>query len=311
MKLKQFQSELEDEIKARFTGHRFPVQILELLDNLPKNNIKSFIRNEVAKGQEDPVLESIILAFNRPSFLIKDNKFNPSPSETWNSQLSPYISSLSKKVAGVGRIELKNHESLDWAGTGFLVEDSVICTNRHVAENFVQTTSQGYEWRINSLGKTVMARIDFLEEYSNPSEKEIELIETLYIEPLPGPDIAFFRIRLDEHIEPLELNTDSSIDDVIVTVGYPWKDSRVSPRIEQVMKRIFGDIYDVKRIAPGRIVSKNGNMIHHDCTTLGGNSGSAILDVETGKVVGIHCEGGNSFNKAVSAKIISDRLKRF
>ena len=301
---------LEDEIKTRFFENRFPGRIPDLLDNFPKHKIKSYIQKEVIQGQEDPVLESIILAFNRPSFLIKDSKFNPAPSETWNSILSPYISNLSKNISCVGRIELKNHESLDWVGTGFLVKDSIICTNRHVAEHFVETTSPGYEWKINSKSKTVKARIDFLEEYTVDSEKEIELVKALYIEPAPGPDIALFRVNLDENIEPLELNTDSSVDDVIVTIGYPWKDSRVSTRIEQVMKRIFGDIYDVKRIAPGKIVSTDSDKIHHDCTTLGGNSGSAVIDVETGKVVGLHCEGGIYYNNAISSKIILNRLSK-
>jgi endonuclease G, mitochondrial len=74
------------------------------------------------------------------------------------------------------------------------------------------------------------------------------------------------------------------------------------------MKRIFGDIYDVKRIAPGIVVGIDNNIVHNDCTTLGGNSGSAILDAETGKVVALHYGGDIAYNNAVSVNIIKDRL---
>jgi endonuclease G len=307
---KYHQKSLTDEMKTRLTESIFPGKLPDLLVNVPQNKIRSYIQDKVDPKKGDPILESIIHAFNRPSFIIRDSKFDPSPSDTWNAILSPYISNLSNKISDVGRIELKNHDILDWAGTGFLIDEHIICTNRHVADYFVETTSGGYTWKINSKGKIVKARIDFVEEYTNPMEKEIEFTSILYIEPAPGPDLALFGVNLAEHLEPLELDPHPSKDDVIVTIGYPWKDTRVSPSIEQVMKTIFGDIYDVKRIAPGKIVGLDSSNIHHDCTTLGGNSGSAILEVETGKVVGLHYNGDISYNNAVSSNIILDRLRR-
>ena len=57
------------------------------------------------------------------------------------------------------------------------------------------------------------------------------------------------------------------------------------------MDSIFGDVYGRKRIAPGFVKSLIGAELSHDCTTLGGNSGSPVIDIETGLVVGLHKSG--------------------
>jgi endonuclease G len=301
---------LSDEFQDRYMSADFPDEINILLDEIPETKVKSVIHEEQNTVDEDPVLESIILAYNRPSFIIKESLFDPSPSDTWKDVLTPHINNLSSKISAVGRIEMKNHVQLDWAGTGFLVDENIIVTNRHVANHFVDITPSGYSWKINSRGRIVKGRIDFAEEHLIPLEIEIEFEEILYIEPIPGPDIALFRVNVDLDINPLELSSSYSGDDIIVTIGYPWKDTRVSFQIEDVMRRIFGDIYDVKRLAPGKILQADDPILRHDCTTVGGNSGSAILDLETGKVVAIHYSGDVSHNNAVSAKAIKDCLTK-
>lgn len=307
---KHHMKQLSDELETKYMDRKFPDEIAEMLEGVKQDKMLSIINYKDDPAVEGSVLESIILAFNRPSFLIRQNTFDPSPSETWEKLLSPYMDILNGTISSVGRIEMKNHSSLDWAGTGFLVEENIIVTNRHVAEHFAQTKSQGYDWKTNARGKIVKARIDFREEYQNPVEQEMELVDILHIEPEPGPDLALFSVNLEDYIKPLELSSSPSTDDIIVTIGYPWKDTRVSFRIEQVMSRIFGDIFDVKRLAPGKIISLEGKIIHHDCTTLGGNSGSAILDVETGKVVALHYSGDVKYNNAVSVKVIADRMRK-
>ncbi len=57
------------------------------------------------------------------------------------------------------------------------------------------------------------------------------------------------------------------------------------------MTRLFGDKYNVKRLAPGRLKGAAADLVTHDCSTLGGNSGSPIVDLATGDVVGLHFSG--------------------
>jgi hypothetical protein len=72
-------------------------------------------------------------------------------------------------------------------------------------------------------------------------------------------------------------------------VGYPAADGRRNDPDE--MQRIFAGVYNVKRLQPGEVRSVDGTRLVHDCSTLGGNSGSCVVDLETAEVVGLHFGG--------------------
>jgi hypothetical protein len=77
----------------------------------------------------------------------------------------------------------------------------------------------------------------------------------------------------------------------VYVIGYPaWDGRRNDP---EPMKRIFAEIYNVKRLQPGEVsgVALAQAQIFHDCSTLGGNSGSPVIDVETHSVLGLHFGG--------------------
>jgi len=59
------------------------------------------------------------------------------------------------------------------------------------------------------------------------------------------------------------------------------------------MRRIFSGVYDVKRLQPGvvREEQPRARRFSHDASTLGGNSGSCVLDLQTHSVVGLHYSG--------------------
>ena len=101
--------------------------------------------------------------------------------------------------------------------------------------------------------------------------------------------------RLDEYT-PRGLH-----DRKVYVVGYPaWDGRRNDP---EAMRRIFAGIYDVKRLQPGTIRTRLvlGSTFEHDASTLGGNSGSCVVDLETGKVLGLHFAGlYREYNKAVA-----------
>ena len=67
----------------------------------------------------------------------------------------------------------------------------------------------------------------------------------------------------------------------VYVIGYPaWDGRRNDP---EPMRRIFSEIYNVKRLQPGEIsgATVEAFEIFHDCSTLGGNSGSPVIDLET------------------------------
>ncbi len=75
------------------------------------------------------------------------------------------------------------------------------------------------------------------------------------------------------------------------------------------MSRIFENIYNVKRLHPGEVMAVSEHFFNHDCSTLGGNSGSPVVDFNTGEAVGIHFAGSFEVaNWAVKASVIRQRM---
>jgi hypothetical protein len=75
------------------------------------------------------------------------------------------------------------------------------------------------------------------------------------------------------------------------------------------MIRIFEDIFNVKRLQPGELreFRSNNNSVLHDCSTLGGNSGSPVIDLETNLVLGLHFGGRYlEVNQAVALWQLTD-----
>jgi len=92
-------------------------------------------------------------------------------------------------------------------------------------------------------------------------------------------------------------------------IGYPAFDSRNDPSDQA---RYFRDLYEVKRFAPGKVLQglSGGTVLKHDCTSLGGNSGSPLIRLDTGKVVGLHFAGRYGVdNSAVGVTTLRALLK--
>lgn len=72
-------------------------------------------------------------------------------------------------------------------------------------------------------------------------------------------------------------------------IGYSAFDSRI-PDID-LMEDLYGKTYNKKRLAPGAITAVRDGQLLHNCTTLGGNSGSCLLDLASGDAFGLHFSG--------------------
>ena len=96
----------------------------------------------------------------------------------------------------------------------------------------------------------------------------------------------------------------------MAVVGYPARAPAHIIPDQAWMDRIYGGTYDVKRIAPGLLGEASRGWATHDCTTLGGNSGSVVLDMKTGRAVALHFAGLYMVeNYAVPASTVRQYLK--
>jgi len=266
-----------------------------------------------AKGPTDEMaLESIILRTQRPVLAIRNNDTvvefeNADDAATWKDRLTAAQPLLTRAIPAVGRIELTGSR-VDWIGTGWLIRESVLVTNRHVAEAFAMRKGQGFSFTIGTSGQCVDAAVDFLQELGHDDKLVFKLLRPLWIQPAPGPDVAFFEVDLASSSSslaaPIPLATEVRPTVRAAVIGYPAYDSRI-PDIE-LMSRIYGDKYNKKRLAPGAVTAVQDKLILHDCTTLGGNSGSAVIDLDSGAALGLHFSGTFlTTNYAVRADVVS------
>lgn len=286
-----------------------------------RTETESFTESRSAEDVEREIeKESIVLRRARPVLAVKDNVAqlvfeDKKDSETWGQRLKSARPALDLTIPAVGRIELRGG-GLSWVGTGWLVAEDVIVTNRHVAEEFVAGGGDGLRFKMGA-ARRIEADIDFLEEIDNPHELVFAITRPLHVEPKPGPDVAFFRVAMtsgDARLaQPIKLapayRSDADLAALrLAVIGYPASDSRVPE--PDLMRRIYGDVYDKKRLAPGGVTRIDETRLWHDCTTLGGNSGSVVLDLDQGAAVGLHFSGAFlTTNYAVRADVVASLLK--
>ena len=65
-------------------------------------------------------------------------------------------------------MELLNHPNYDYVGTAWMIDESVMITNRHVAAIFARRQSSRIMMRTTPLGEAYRAQVDFNEEYQSP-----------------------------------------------------------------------------------------------------------------------------------------------
>ncbi len=260
--------------------------------------------------------EAIILLRGRPALLVQDGKWETPSLKVLRDRLSKSAGKLEDAIRKVGRIEIINGDS-DYIGTGWMIDEDVMITNRHVAEVFTQSLSGGgFTFRTDAAGQLVRVRVDFLREHDRSAMAQTPVRQVVYLEnDALQPDMAL--IRLDKTAlvlpPPLELDTSVPVFDSdnpldLAAIGYPARDHRNDAFS---MSDIFGSVFDVKRLSPGRLmgVRPDGKLLEHDATTLGGSSGSPIVDLVSGRVRGLHFSGSyRKRNLAASANWIGRRL---
>lgn len=223
----------------------------------------------------------------------------------WLGVAKRFAEPISAVATAVGRIDLDGRHK----GTGFVVKEGLILTNRHVLQGLASQRETGtWEFR----GEPTIS-FD-----ANP-EKSRDRQFTITRVVLTGPDqidpVSVDCNKLDFAILeceapggkafPAPLSLESDADKIaegrpVFAVGYPAHpgyDTYESP----VLDKLFRYRYGVKRFSPGEIDRGLGSTVDgtgeavfaHDATTLGGNSGSCVVDFgnDGQLVVGLHFAG--------------------
>jgi hypothetical protein len=182
-------------------------------------------------------------------------------------------------------------------GTGFLVSNCHVITNRHVhglyGHYLLDKSDPGGIEFIAEKGKDAS---DFV-----PFNGEPPLL-------LPALDIAIYTLaRPVTHRKPITLHpveTDRLNEQEIVVIGYP--DTHTPDKAE--VRAVVEDdpIFAVKRISQGRIFRHSTDTqdpFGVETPVSEGNSGSPLLDIHTGRLVGVHFAGFKVFNQEEAANL--------
>jgi hypothetical protein len=239
-------------------------------------------------------------------------------------------------LAGVGRIQ---RESLI-LGTGFLVARNIVLTARHVAESFTNNIDGvakiRFQWEplVDFDGETAphghedgpaAAHADHTHDDDHAMcgcgqvQSVIFMHETL--------DLALLRITFTgtpanwRRPQPMTLTSDvpaamkgGDAQPKVYLIGFPRSDGTALP---SELAEVFGPNLGVKRLQPGHITDAPtaGREFQHDASTLKGNSGSCVVDLQTHRVIGVHVQGSRerqgeqAFNRAIAFWLLSEEDK--
>jgi endonuclease G len=243
-------------------------------------------------------LEAIVQRVGRPPLLVRDGVVQLEPLEDFPPETDSLIKGTEPLVPSVGRVVFLNHRSA-WGGTGWVIRAEgsrrVVATNRHVAAMVASRArdGSGVFLRSPTTGVRYGAAIDWGEELERApgSPAPVRVTRVRHLADAMAPDVALLEIEGDDLPSAFELaEEEAARTDLVGIVGYPAFDPR-NDADDQA--RYFRDLYGVKRYAPGRVLQElgPGQVLTHDCTSLGGNSGSPLLRLRDGKVVGLHFSG--------------------
>jgi PLD-like domain/Trypsin-like peptidase domain len=264
-------------------------------------------------------LESIVQRVGRPVLGILhgnvDLNIDEPASAVWKNRLQKSAAALAPAIAAVGRVEATNWPiDLPYIGTGWLIDQDLIVTNRHVALEFAERGLTGFTFQLGfDRRNPVAVDIDFLQEIGDSAEAQFIIDDILFIANDTGPDVAFLKLQpnqIRKAAQPIKLSKQILPSQTMVAViGYPGRDPRIPD--QDLMAKIFGNVFDKKRLAPGYLTGLQNVALTHDCTTLGGNSGSAVIDLLTGEAAALHFSGVFLKNNyAVPAPVVSTLLSR-
>jgi DNA/RNA endonuclease G (NUC1) len=251
-------------------------------------------RDEITPDDEF-TLEAIVLPELRPAIDVIDGDFTiTDPLWSHLDTDAARHAAIRATLSSIGRIDLPRHPSLPYAGTGWVAGDGLLMTNRHVAELF--TSGVGVT-NLRFL-PGIEPDVDFAHEVGRDAAVALDIVGVEMVHPYW--DMALLRVDGLSTAHPaltLSLrDPDDLVDHEIAVVGYPAFDPRNDAAVQH---KVFGGVYNVKRLQPGKIKGRTSTTSFgkrvivgtHDSSTLGGNSGSAVVDVTTGQVVALHFAG--------------------
>ena len=253
-------------------------------------------------------LEAIVRITGRPSMRYKVGRVESPNSvgenEHWAVLVAVARGKINEASASVGRVEVSGSGGSVLLGTGWRLGENLIVTNRHVASFLASNSNESIgQWKLD---RAKAPLVDFGDLPGNNSARKFAITEIGYCAAEPDVDLAILKLDCSQIGVPPALEVDLLPESLgqdlestsgsgrrfkgceIYAVGHPY-----GPSKSDAISSVFGRADGSKRWSPGFVTSiETGSPVfQHDCSTLGGNSGSCVLTTGTHAVVGLHFGG--------------------
>lgn len=253
---------------------------------------------------EVQALHTYVYLVTRPSLPVRSGELGRVPT-TWEV-LQDQRALVNGFLPSVGRLDSVVQGHRNGTGTGWFVGENLLMTNAHVVAALCQVQVHGNRQWPDQL-KDVLP--DFNAQWASladsrpawdPADAPTEHIEhaagrVVHADVHATLDMAVLSIEgvQDSASLVLSLSAEGPVhgQKQIYTLGYP---AIPHPGVlhPALLQFLFGTSQPgmTKRVAPGKLID-SATGADHDATTLGGSSGSPILDIESHLVVGLHYAG--------------------
>jgi len=259
---------------------------------------ESIIQRIVVKGLHQPQL------LERPVFFVFNDDIHKSDKgnlqvfteKYWVPNPNTWYYPAKQFFRSIGRIMFYDEISKCYQGlaTGWLIQKDVLVTNRHVVTNELYEKNDP-PLTILKLVPLKKVHVDFFQEFAEDATEIIPVTEVIHVSETF--DIAFLRLASSSNRPVLQVaNQNPEIHSKIMVVGFPGytteigKDKDYNKKHFEIMRAIYGPDkknYGLKRLSPGKVVALSLSKILYDASTLPGNSGSAVFNLQ-GKVGALH-----------------------
>lgn len=254
------------------------------------------------KIQKMPVEERRLHAFAlaRPAIRLTDGQL-VDIRDNWRSVLEPHADAIKRAAEAVG--ELRSDSEGAFRATAFRIGRDLVIT----VDFALNGGERPVNAELNASSAATAARVEGLSfcESDNalaacPEEKHFAVTDVV-LDGGQESHIAVLRIAARGPVENLQLRDtaptlDTLVDQYAYIIGYPHHDPRVPPALLQAL---FGTTSGIKRLLPGRTLAleaeprppQKGATLITDINTSGGTAGAPLVDLVTGRVVGVHIGG--------------------
>lgn len=286
----------------------------DLLDLLPEGERR---QGELVEAQEDRLRYAMLspklhdlpeeekrlaaLALARPAILVEEGRLLEPP-ENWANLLRRHETEIHSATSSIGLI-LKSDGTP--TGTGFIVAPNLMMTARHVLE------AAGYTLN-GAQGKRPADGLRLcLGPSGSPCGPFLEIGDVIYVDKVKGSQIALANLVDQDDVHPLPLPfveplpaANTLIGQYAFVIGYPFRDTRMPT---QFVERLLGEKEGRKRLMPGRILAvgqggpdssvefESGRqaiaVFTNDISTSSGTSGAPLMELATGRVLGMSYAG--------------------